>query len=460
MYPNSQIMNFTAIDFETANYKRQSACSIGIAVVKDFQIVETFSKLIKPTPNYYEPRNISIHKITPDKTENEPSFGELWNDIKPYFENKEIVAHNASFDFSALRYVLDAHQLEYPNLEYYCSMLISRNQYQRLRNSQLPTVCDYLNIELKNHHQAESDAAACANIMIRICEDNNVESIKELANKIGFYPGQIYPNSYRPFHTPSVRTHRAQQQFEDLPEIPEEDVEHPFYQKRVVFTGQVRWSRDDAKMIVERIGGIVKPDSLSSKTNFLVVGHYDQYGEGYKSGKYKKALDLIEKGNDLEIISEMEFYEMVHVETDSFEISVEQIESDSQKFLDRNKYNDFSGKQIYFSSALSGKRTDFFQMVGYCSGYGHDYDIEEIQNTDYFVISEKIISQLKEGVKEKSILDFEEIRNSIQNRGELKSVKLLSESVFLEYIKRRKQFQDGEEEMNIYEWQIPKDNKP
>ena len=41
-------MDFVAIDFETANEKRNSACSIGLTVVKNNKIVEEKYFLIKP----------------------------------------------------------------------------------------------------------------------------------------------------------------------------------------------------------------------------------------------------------------------------------------------------------------------------------------------------------------------------------------------------------------------------
>ena len=70
-------MNFVAIDFETANHNRSSACSIGIAVVKNDEIVETKSFLIHPVPNYYAPINIRIHGISDRDTESSPTFDKL-----------------------------------------------------------------------------------------------------------------------------------------------------------------------------------------------------------------------------------------------------------------------------------------------------------------------------------------------------------------------------------------------
>ena len=455
-------MNFIALDFETANFKRQSVCAIGLAIVENNEIVKTIYKLIKPTPNYYENINMSIHGIKPEMTENEKTFDELWDEIKIYFENKTIVAHNAAFDLSALRYVLDSYNIPYPTLGYYCSMLTSKNMYSGLTNYQLPTICKHFNINNLSHHNAVSDATACAQIMLEILKDKKLNSLEELEKKFNFRKGVLYRSSYNPFSCCGRKPLPYKTLFEIKVDETSFDEEHPFYQKRVVFTGTLsNLGRTDAKSIVERIGGIVNPENLNSKTNYLVVGTYDytQYGEGYKSGKLKKAEELIAQGKDLEIISENNFFSMIHSEDVSFEITLEQIENDSKKFLERNKYNDFSGKNIYFSSDLSLDRLEVFQMVGYCSGYGHDYDVDEIANSDFFVISTKLIEDLRNGIKGKVIIDFEHIRNKTQKRGDLKAIKLISEKCFLEYIERRKRFQNGEIKMNIFEPKI-KNNVP
>ena len=45
--------DFAAIDFETANGKRTSVCSVGIVIVKGGRIVNKIYRLIRPAPNYY-----------------------------------------------------------------------------------------------------------------------------------------------------------------------------------------------------------------------------------------------------------------------------------------------------------------------------------------------------------------------------------------------------------------------
>jgi len=451
-------MKFIALDFETANSKRQSVCSIGLAVIENSEIIMTVNRLIKPTPFYFEPINVSIHGITSVMTQNEQTFGDIWEEIRPIINNQQLVAHNASFDFSALRAALEAYRFSFPELDYFCSMQLSKKVFPGLVNYQLPTICNHFGIPDLNHHDAVSDATASAKIMLRILEKANVNSFEELERQLKFSPGKIFPNSYYPFSC-HVETPHSRKLFEPIIDSEKIDKGHPFFNKHVVFTGAIsKLSRNDARQIVENIGGRTNPPSLSSKTNYLVVGTYDytQFGEGFKSGKLKNAEKLISEGHDLEIISELDFLRMVHYDSSSSEIQLDQVKKDSEAFLQRNKYNDFSGKNVFFSPELSIERTSAFQCVGDCSGLGHDYDLEEIPNSDYFVISDKILQDLEKGIKHKAILDFEQIRSNAQNRGNVKSIKLLSESAFLEYIDRRARFQNGEIKMNIHEWEIDK----
>ena len=53
---------FVAIDFETANHSRDSACSIGIAIAEGGHIVALEQRLIRPLTNEF--RFTHIHGLT------------------------------------------------------------------------------------------------------------------------------------------------------------------------------------------------------------------------------------------------------------------------------------------------------------------------------------------------------------------------------------------------------------
>ena len=67
----------------------------------------TESFLIQPPGNVYRRFNISIHGIDPSMTRDSPTFGELWPILEDRIGGMLVVAHNASFDMSVLRYELD-----------------------------------------------------------------------------------------------------------------------------------------------------------------------------------------------------------------------------------------------------------------------------------------------------------------------------------------------------------------
>lgn len=159
-------MNFYAIDFETANYARHSACSLAIVKVENSQIVDTFYTLIQPETSFFW-KNIQIHGIHPKDVAQAPKFPEVWARIQPYFqENHLIVAHNASFDCSVLSGCLAHYQLTQPTYRSLCTVKTSRALYPSMPNHQLQTVCEQLDISLEQHHNALADSYACAEILL------------------------------------------------------------------------------------------------------------------------------------------------------------------------------------------------------------------------------------------------------------------------------------------------------
>ncbi len=192
-------MDFIALDFETANPNRSSICSVGIAVVRRGRIIESEHIYVRPNPDWYHGYHTAIHGITREHTHDKPSFRTLWRELKPYFHNQTIIAHNAAFDLSVLRYALDGSGLRYPDLEYHCSYRISKETLD-LQSHRLNEVSKHFRIKLE-HHNAESDARASALIALRLMEKFKTDSLEELSAILGFKIGTLRsaPNSYTPF---------------------------------------------------------------------------------------------------------------------------------------------------------------------------------------------------------------------------------------------------------------------
>lgn len=186
-------MDFVAIDFETATSDYSSICSMGICVVENSRIVKVKEFLVRPTPLEFNDYNIKIHGITPSMVENEPTFAELWDEIKPYIENKLIVAHNASFDIGALCATLTQYGIKFPTLDYICTVKLSQDAYPDFPSHKLNNLCSSLGITFSHHHAAD-DAYACACVLLCIMRDYKLGGLKELCDKFSLNVGKIYPD--------------------------------------------------------------------------------------------------------------------------------------------------------------------------------------------------------------------------------------------------------------------------
>ncbi len=154
---------FVAIDFETANKYPNSACSIGMVRVESGEIVRTLNRLIRPPFDYFE--FTDIHGITLEMVKSEPSFAEVWPEIRQMIDGAEyLVAHNASFDRRVLYSCCRMAHIKIPEHDFICTVQVARRTWN-IRPTKLNNVCEVLNIEL-NHHEALSDAVAAAKIMI------------------------------------------------------------------------------------------------------------------------------------------------------------------------------------------------------------------------------------------------------------------------------------------------------
>ncbi|WP_207941317.1 exonuclease, DNA polymerase III, epsilon subunit protein [Enterococcus sp. DIV2402] len=173
-------MNFIAMDFETANYQRHSACSLALVMVRNSQIVGEYYTLIQPETEFFW-RNIQIHGIRPQDVVHAPKFPEVWQQIEQYYqENSLIVAHNAGFDTGVLTGCLEYYGLKQPHYLSLCTVKTSRKLYPEIANHKLNTMCELLDIPLNNHHDALEDSRACANILLHQEKKFGVEPLKKL----------------------------------------------------------------------------------------------------------------------------------------------------------------------------------------------------------------------------------------------------------------------------------------
>lgn len=179
------MLDFVALDFETANKYKNSACSLAVITVENGQITKKAYSLIKPPFMSFDPECIEIHGIEPNEVIHEKTFDQLWPTIyENHLKGKIMIAHNAKFDMNVLRATLDYYKIPWPELDYACTVKISRAVWPDLVNHKLNTMAAYLGVEFK-HHYALDDAETCAKVAIEAARLKGANSLPELLSKIG-----------------------------------------------------------------------------------------------------------------------------------------------------------------------------------------------------------------------------------------------------------------------------------
>ncbi len=247
-----------AIDFETANERRDSACAVGVAEVfrPDAAI---FRRLIRPEPARFSPFCVAVHGIRPEHVADEPDFAGIWPALSARLADATLLAHNASFDAGVLTACLVAAGLPVPSLRFICTVDLARAAFPQLRSHKLNIVAHHLGLSLR-HHEAGSDAAACAAIGRHVADMLGVATVTEAAERLGV--GARRPGI--PISRPPGRsgiTHAT------LP-APTRRVEG----QNFAITGTlVACSRPDAARAIGQAGGTFQA-YVRQDTDWLVVG--------------------------------------------------------------------------------------------------------------------------------------------------------------------------------------------
>ncbi len=181
------MQEFIAIDFETANPKRVSACALGYAKVCNCEIIETNGYLIKPVGGH-APFQSKIHGIKEEHTFDKPEFGELFPEIQDIF-NYPLVAHSL-FDKQVLNALSDHFDLRL-SFEYTDSSAVAKEQLPNIKNCKLKTLVKYFGLPAFKHHDATEDAMACAKIFLKLREHEKEETLQPLGDEAAEFKGLV-----------------------------------------------------------------------------------------------------------------------------------------------------------------------------------------------------------------------------------------------------------------------------
>ena len=300
-------MDYVAIDFETANSRGDSVCSIGLSRFSDGKEVDRYYALINPR-QYFSRGNIQIHGITEAMVSREPSFNELYPVIRSFIGTDPLVAHFAQFDMSCLQQTIETYKLPKMQNEFFCSCKMAQRMLD-LHNNRLPTVLDYFGMTIDNHHNAVEDAVACGLITSKMLAQYDYD-IQGFLDEYQYRMGKLFSHAFGVAKggksTPARRTKTA------APLKPKSllfDREHVFYDKHVCFTGRFqKLKRNDLAQLVVDVGGHFDAN-LSYETLYLVVADSDwrKIGTPSESRKIQAVRELQGSGHNLTMLSESDF---------------------------------------------------------------------------------------------------------------------------------------------------------
>ncbi|MEL6108170.1 MAG: exonuclease domain-containing protein [Planctomycetota bacterium] len=342
------LANFTAIDFETANRRPDSACQLGAVVVREGEIVDKRMWMIRPEPFFFSAANIRIHGIHSSDVEGEPNFSDLWPEIESFVCGDCLIAHNAGFDINVLAACLQRHGIDVPELHFSCTRLIAKQAWPSRPRYGLKPLSNWLGVKFK-HHDALEDAVACAKVLIAAGLAREAETFEQLEKTLRLERGKAGPwgiqqatkirrrfgrsarrvESGRPKRTLRRSSTRQlplplnpfdEQAMRNLSEgpPPTETDRHsvgenlqrvliraefvqPLRGRRIVLHGRLKtMTRDQVLDVTKRSGGVLQSE-IDEATDCVVLGAEDG----------ADAATLQHLGGTLEVLSENEFLGMI-----------------------------------------------------------------------------------------------------------------------------------------------------
>ena len=306
---------WTAIDFETANNDRGSACAVGLVRVSGGRVLERYSTLIRPprAVDFFSARNTAVHGITAADVADAPGWPKVHRDIVDFCAGSPLVAHNAAFDVGVLARACAHSAMAHPEWDYVCTLALSRRTWGQLADHKLPTVCAHIGHGLSAHHRADADAEAAAQVLLAAMAHHGTTSLLELSGASGVALRHLpagaavaAPETGAAAVGAGGRFSRWQSQARaELPRAwAGADAGGPLFGQVVCVSGDLEsMDKTEAWKRVAEAGGH-PAKNVTKKTGVLVAGRNDHGG---KSAKQRQAEAYAARGQAIRVVDEAHF---------------------------------------------------------------------------------------------------------------------------------------------------------
>ncbi len=293
---------FVSLDFETANRKRGSACSVALVRFgRSGEESDRLSTFLRPheSLDYFDPINMWVHGIQPEDVQGAPSWEEIHAQVVDFVGDLPIVAHNMAFDGYVLTDLDRLYNKEPLLNRRYCTLRLAQKLLPDMVHRRLPDVFErYFPGEFFDHHDAGEDAWACGKIFAQMQEEVGMERLAELCPPTGPSVAGMKPvsRSWTRFSAEETTVEDLVNRFRGSTSL---------HGHRVAFTGTLFLAtRRVLQELVVKMGGEAEK-SMTKKTTILVAG-IPQVSD-VASSKLRKATQLREAGSPIAVMSEEDF---------------------------------------------------------------------------------------------------------------------------------------------------------
>lgn len=354
---------FTFFDLETPNRSNDMICSFGLIHMIGDEIVFEQEFLVNPEV-YFDSFNVQLHGVSRAMVRDKPTFDKIWPEIKQYFIDSVVVAHNASFDLGVLSKVMHHYGLDMPEIKYSCTVTMARRRIRSPKYS-LDVVSSFFGVELLRHHNAMADTKACQGIFQKMMTGYGYSESDVSIYKSNLSHREHSVKGYTSNRFYADRTIQIQEFLENLKsmltsvEITNESIhklkdwmdKHQFLDSELVYkkvkskleeggdlktcllecvdplksidcstvsidgklfcmTGNFSFgSKTDVELFILAHGGKVHP-TVTRAVDYVLVGNEGDPGWSYGryGAKVKKALEMHEKGHSIKIVCEKDVF--------------------------------------------------------------------------------------------------------------------------------------------------------
>jgi len=174
---------YIVYDIETTgfSFKDDRIIEIGAVKITDGQVVERFSEFVNPE-RAIPSKIVELTGINSEMVKDAPNIAEVLPKFMDFIGHAPVVAHNANFDCSFIRYNASLLGLPFENA-ILDTLQLSRLLLTKIKKHNLKAVTKHLKISLNDHHRAVADAEATAQALLKFFEmlkEHNVVDLGDL----------------------------------------------------------------------------------------------------------------------------------------------------------------------------------------------------------------------------------------------------------------------------------------